>query len=502
MTTDETMTQEQYDTLVYSEVYRLALLGWSARAIMRETTLSDLIVRRVYVSAVVDPEISLRCPCGRPRSHPKNCHALPSTGMPPVLKVRSEVMDAIATFRPWRGGYTPQLIEQVRELIRSGMTHNAACKSLGISGTSILPDTAAVRAEMAEKKRLQPATTQRVPTRIDPAIVPQVEELAYDGMSIKKIAKKLNISHSTAGRYAKPIFARLSEKGELCGCGKPFGHYQICTAKAFRGPQHWEHASGMRPDRVGFAERIRQLALEGMSFRAMARELGASHTSVQSFAMRHQIRLGLAGELCKCGKPRGHMYGCSAFAYRVVDDPAEVDRCVAALEQGLTMVQIVREHGVREALVRITRAKLTEHSQQLRRQAIAERVQARVRPKRVRAIKKPLPASISSGVLAARRDALFAKCSAAIPRAMAQDIRDDAVTELYLAVLEGEVAENEIREKAGKFVNATYSTWASRFGPRSLDAKLSADDDRTAGDFIEDEVALAQFDEIMVGGDW
>lgn len=502
MSAKQAMSQDEYDALVHGEIYRLALEGWSQRAIMRVTTLSDLTVRAPYNMARSDPDASSRCPCGRPRSHPKNCHILPNTGKPPVLKVRCEVMDAITTFRPWRGGYTPELIKQVRELIRRGMTHNAACKSLGISGTSILTDTVAVRAEMAEKKRLQPATTQRVPTRIDPAIVPQVEELAYDGMSIKKIAKKLSISHSTAGRYAKPIFARLTEKGELCGCGKPFGHYQICTAKAFRGPQHWEHASGMRPDRVGFAERIRQLALEGMSFGGIARELGASRTSVQSFAMRHQIRLGLAGELCKCGKPRGHAYGCSAFAYRIVDDPAEVDRCVTALEQGLTMVQIVREHGVREALVRITRAKLTEHSQQLRRQAIAERVQARVRPKRVRAIKKSLPASISSRVLAAHRDALFAKCSAAIPRGMAQDIRDDAVTELYLAVLEGEVAENEIREKAGKFVNATYSTWASRFGPRSLDAKLSADDDRTAGDFIEDEVALAQFDEIMVGGGW
>jgi hypothetical protein len=94
---------------------------------------------------------------------------------------------------------------------------------------------------------------------------------------------------------------------------------------------------------------------------------------------------------------------------------------------------------------------------------------------------------------------LFAKCDAAFPANIEASIREDAVAELYLAVIEGEVAESDIKAKAGRYLNATYAAWANRFGPASLDAVLSADDDRTRGEFIEDETTLAMLDEFEIG---
>ncbi len=82
---------------------------------------------------------------------------------------------------------------------------------------------------------------------------------------------------------------------------------------------------------------------------------------------------------------------------------------------------------------------------------------------------------------------------------MSEATRDDVISEIYLAVLEGTLDVDAVEANAKRFANAAVSTYESKFGPRSLDAAMFDDSDRSLIESIPDPSALAAFDYIFEG---
>ena len=84
-----------------------------------------------------------------------------------------------------------------------------------------------------------------------------------------------------------------------------------------------------------------------------------------------------------------------------------------------------------------------------------------------------------------------------MPRWLSEAARDDAISDMYLAHLEGAVSLSDITAEAKIFANRTVAAFESKFGPRSLDEQLFEDGDATLGDMIDDPAALEAFDYIF-----
>jgi hypothetical protein len=73
---------------------------------------------------------------------------------------------------------------------------------------------------------------------------------------------------------------------------------------------------------------------------------------------------------------------------------------------------------------------------------------------------------------------------AAIPRHLPPDLRDDAIQNIWMAVLEGRLKRSEIRVRAHEFGRAEYKSSHNPWGPRSLDVPLWIDSNATLLDTL------------------
>lgn len=69
-------------------------------------------------------------------------------------------------------------------------------------------------------------------------------------------------------------------------------------------------------------------------------------------------------------------------------------------------------------------------------------------------------------------------------------------------MLEHRLSADAIERESGRFVTAGYAAWASHYGPRSLDERISDDDARSRAEMIPDPSALAAFDRIRFAREW
>lgn len=81
---------------------------------------------------------------------------------------------------------------------------------------------------------------------------------------------------------------------------------------------------------------------------------------------------------------------------------------------------------------------------------------------------------------------LHAKIMAAIGRALPPDLIDDAASEMWLAVLEGRLSVAQIEAQARRYRRQAIASYASRFGPTSLDEDLTGDGFRLV-EMVRDE---------------
>lgn len=72
---------------------------------------------------------------------------------------------------------------------------------------------------------------------------------------------------------------------------------------------------------------------------------------------------------------------------------------------------------------------------------------------------------------------LMARVRKAVGRGLSRDIADDIVAEILLALLDGTLEPDRIEAEARSYSARVLRSYASRFGPRSLDEQIGHDDD-------------------------
>jgi hypothetical protein len=96
--------------------------------------------------------------------------------------------------------------------------------------------------------------------------------------------------------------------------------------------------------------------------------------------------------------------------------------------------------------------------------------------------------------------AVIDRVKRAIGTRLSSDITDDAVGDLLRAVMDGDVALEDVETRAPKFRNRVLSRFASKYGSRSLDEALPGTEDMKAIDLLVDDSSTSWLEEM--GASW
>lgn len=258
-----------------------------------------------------------------------------------------------------------------------------------------------------------------------------------------------------------------------CVCGRPFRHSGGCV----------KHTPGALDRR--WIKKIEQMTLAGDTPTEIARELNMHHNTVLKHSLAARQRMHDAGITCGCGRLIGHSHWCSAkwdqYGRHRGRKPlpggadAEATRRLIAGEPVTAIAEAMRltVGGIAKLLHSLPDEQ-----------------------KRARAAKTRRRFQRTNGHDA---QTLQAKVSAAIPKYVDGSIRDDVVSEIVLAVMEGRIEPEDIGAAVKSFVQRGLGEWQSqRF--RSLDAPISADGS-LLGDMLGDSTAALSADEVVIGQD-
>lgn len=92
-------------------------------------------------------------------------------------------------------------------------------------------------------------------------------------------------------------------------------------------------------------------------------------------------------------------------------------------------------------------------------------------------------------------DPIYGRIARFVPRGVDQNLREDIISDVYLAIREGRLHPRNIEAEARRFINAAFGAFANRWGALSLDA-LIADEGATFLDMLPDPAALEAFERI------
>lgn len=104
--------------------------------------------------------------------------------------------------------------------------------------------------------------------------------------------------------------------------------------------------------------------------------------------------------------------------------------------------------------------------------------------------KRPTPPAITP-----YSNPLYARIASAVGHYLAPDIREDAISEIWLAMEEGKISVDRIEGEARRYSNRVVGSFASRFQPRSLDEDITGDGFRLI-DTIADDRASSWLEEM------
>lgn len=183
-------------------------------------------------------------------------------------------------------------------------------------------------------------------------------------------------------------------------------------------------------------EEARQLHAQGMSDSDIARHFGVT----QSGATRWRQRQGLQPNILPMSGPR--------------NDPERRRRIRKMLREGATMEQVVSAIGCNKKTVARYRKEIASDD-------------------RLRGLGVTLKGARNS----ARRDAaeILAELTAATSRMADATIRDDAIGEMFLAMMEGRLERQDITTEARRYCGRQVKLWQSPWGPASIDEELTED---------------------------
>jgi hypothetical protein len=92
---------------------------------------------------------------------------------------------------------------------------------------------------------------------------------------------------------------------------------------------------------------------------------------------------------------------------------------------------------------------------------------------------------------------IFLLIRSAVPTTLPAQIRDDVIGAMALAVVEGKLRPTDIRRRVGEYVTAQFRQF-SKWGPASLDARLSEDGNATLLDRLSADVGTGFWDVNMM----
>lgn len=228
---------------------------------------------------------------------------------------------------------------------------------------------------------------------------------------------------------------------------------------------------------AAFVADLEQRLRAGQSIAAIARAYGKCSTTI-SYHARGTVRtLREQGVRCACGGVLLHL-GCCDHNGRVAPEQiARRKEIIALLVRGVPVDEIGRRFGRAANVIDRYRRFLTAAQVEQRARAIAERRRR----------------SAAYAPVTAHRDPLYAQVASAVPATLPQHLRDDIISDMIVAVLEGRGA-SAVCADARRFISRGFRQWASKFGPASLDEARFDDSDEALVASIPDPAALAAFD--------
>jgi transcriptional regulator with XRE-family HTH domain len=155
--------------------------------------------------------------------------------------------------------------------------------------------------------------------------------------------------------------------------------------------------------------------------------------------------------------------------------PEQQRKARKLLRQGLTRAQVGFELGVTKETIQRIRNQMKPHPGLRGTGKTLQKVRAE-------ATKDP--------------QLLYARIVKAVGKGVAPDIAADAVSDLYMDLLEGKLQPSEIETAARKYKGRVLDRYASRFGPRSLDEEIG-EDGFSLAEMVEDRSALDAFDAVL-----
>ena len=188
--------------------------------------------------------------------------------------------------------------------------------------------------------------------------------------------------------------------------------------------------------------------------------------------------LRAAGTLhnCTCGKPAYHQSACNK-ADKDGKNFVTDELLVSLLRQGFRRDSIAIKTGRKVSEKRFARLRSAH--------GIGERGPLHPRMKRTTQRAKNLG------------NQSYDRVCRALRHMTDPQLRDDARSEMFLDLSTGKLSTDDIESKARSYSGAAIAEWQSRYGPRSLDEVRFDDGDATLLDSLEDESALAAFDNLF-----
>lgn len=479
-----------------TKLFREGLSVAKVKADLGITTSSANILARGLRSGLAAEGVC--CPCGAPIDHAFTCSArngsargraafrftcaaaanMPLDSRRKVSKLAREGWQ-ISVIARRSGESNWRVTQMVEELNRAGQLPSkcAGCDlSRGHKARCPLPPLCKCGRPRNHRGMCRRADGRmRVPfTKLPPAKVAEVKRRYRDREGIRSISRSTGVTLSTVQRLVSHWRAKSKYGLAPCLCGRPLRHGGIC----------WATKSGVVGKRQ--LTRIEQGILAGRTSHAMAEQLNLSVMTVLKHSVPIRDRLFAEGFTCACGRALNHNFWCSARweAYdmprgrRPFPEPQETE-AVEALLRGDLVADIAKAIRFSPDSVWRLRRSLSEEQ----------------RCERARAMRGRL--ACGRGI---KGEALMAKIKAAVSSRIDPALRDDVISEIYLAVIEGRVEPEQIGAVVRSFVSRGMAQWQPLHGPRSLDQKAFEDGGATIGDLVGDSTAIEQLDDLTIGG--
>lgn len=298
-----------------------------------------------------------------------------------------------------------------------------------------------------------------------------VKKLFVRGHSASSAADKAGVSIHIVKRLMKAWRASRTRNVKPCGCGRAKGHSGGCIVNTpgVLGPR--------------WLSRIKDMITQGSNHTEIAEALRLNLDTVARYAAK--AREDLPSDVkCACGRAQGHPGVCSRNWERGERkrgakpiEPTVVARIKTLLQNGEDVAAVVARLNISALQVERARAGLADPEKALRRLALNMRRRA--------------------GDGFDRK--LLTIVTDAMPRHALPSIRDEAAADLCLAIIEGHASLHRLKATAKSFAMQALRKWESNFGPKSMDATVGADTDRSLHDMVADETAASHIDELSIG---